>query len=293
LLADKENKMWYEDLSIVNLIAVYDVVLDINEELQLSAGNRVLIPLWQQRLKFEELMPSDGINWRDRYCELRWKASKLLKSKGYVGDVEWVDSGTHRWQSDISIVVDKDNISKLKIELDGEFKKRDQSMLPINSTPKKENEKIELLKVILNRFHEVVVQLRHRYNDRTTLDVEDEYDVQDILHALLRIHFDDIRPEENTPSYASKTSRVDFYLKNEKTMIEVKKTRGGLGAKEIGDELIIDIERYSKIEKCDTLICFIYDPDNRITNPRGFEADLSGKRDKLLVEVIVIPKLSG
>ena len=86
---------------------------------------------------------------------------------------------------------------------------------------------------ILNRFHQVVIQLRDRYDNRETLDVADEYDVQDLLHTLLTLYCDDIRPEEWTPSYAGTSSRQDFLLKNEKIVIETKKTRKGLNNKEL------------------------------------------------------------
>jgi hypothetical protein len=49
-----------------------------------------------------------------------------------------------------------------------------------------------------------------RHDGRPTLGVGDEYDVQDLLHALLRLFFDDIRPEERTPSYAGESTRMDF-----------------------------------------------------------------------------------
>jgi len=58
------------------------------------------------------------------------------------------------------------------------------------------------IETICNRFHLVSRQMRARYNNRETLRVADEYDVQDLLHALLRLYFEDIRPEEYTPSYA-------------------------------------------------------------------------------------------
>ena len=62
-----------------------------------------------------------------------------------------------------------------------------------------------------------------------TLDVQDEYDVQDLFHALLHIHFEDIRPEEWAPSFAGASSRMDFLLKQEQIIIEIKKnpTRTG------------------------------------------------------------------
>ena len=66
------------------------------------------------------------------------------------------------------------------------------------------NENVEL---IINRFHQVCRQLSHRYSNRSTLNINDEYDVQDLFHALLKLYFDDVRPEEYTPSYAGAASR--------------------------------------------------------------------------------------
>lgn len=141
-----------------------------------------------------------------------------------------------------------------------------------------------------DRFHLVARQLRCRHSSRETLDVEDEYDVQDLLHALLALEFYDIRPEEWTPSYAGSGSRVDFLLKQEQIVIETKKTRRGLGAKEIGEQLIIDIQRYQTHPDCRTLVCFVYDPEGRIANPRGLENDLDGQHDDLEVRVVIAPK---
>lgn len=146
-----------------------------------------------------------------------------------------------------------------------------------------------LLSNLFNRFHQIVIQLRDRYDNRDTLDVDDEYDVQDLLHALLKIYCDDIRPEEWTPSYAGTASRQDFLLKNEQIVIETKKTRKGLNNKELANELIIDIARYTAHPDCKKLICFVYDPENRIKNPRGFENDLSKTTDELTVIVYIRP----
>lgn len=66
-------------------------------------------------------------------------------------------------------------------------------------------------------------KLRSRREDRPTLDVSDEYDVQDLLHALLRLYFEDVRPEEWTPSYAGKSSRTDFLLPEIDPVVETKK----------------------------------------------------------------------
>lgn len=148
---------------------------------------------------------------------------------------------------------------------------------------------LSILENICGRFHLVARELRNRREDRPTLEVEDEYDVQDLLRSLLTLHFADIRAEEWTPSYAGGGSRVDFLLKQERIVVEVKKTRKGLEARKLGEELIVDIHRYRSHPDCQVLVCFVYDPDGRIANPRGIENDLNGVREGLTVEVIIAP----
>jgi hypothetical protein len=143
---------------------------------------------------------------------------------------------------------------------------------------------------ICSKFHLVAKQIRQRHENRGTLDVQDEYDVQDLLHSLLKIYFDDIRPEECSPSYAGKSSRMDFLIKDYGLVIEVKKTRQGLGAKEIGTQLIDDIARYGKHPDCKILICFVYDPEGQIANPRGIEKDLNRIERSLMVKVYIVPR---
>jgi hypothetical protein len=141
---------------------------------------------------------------------------------------------------------------------------------------------------LLTRFHLVAQQLKKRHGHRDSLWINDEYDVQDLLHALLRIDFDDIRPEEWAPSYAGGSARMDFLLKKEQVVIEVKKTRENLRDREIGEELIIDIAKYKHHPNCRTLICFVYDPDQHISNPVGLKRDLEAlTTDELAVAVYV------
>jgi len=144
------------------------------------------------------------------------------------------------------------------------------------------------LRRIFNRFHRISRQLRSRHENRATISIEDEYDVQDLLHALLKLYFDDIRPEEWTPSYAGKSARMDFLLKKEKTVIEVKKTRQGLADKELGDQLIVDVDRYKAHPDCQKLVCFVYDPEGRIGNPDGLMSDLNAQHQGF-AEVIIEP----
>ncbi len=90
------------------------------------------------------------------------------------------------------------------------------------------------------RFHAAARALQARHNGRATLEINDEYEVQDLFRAFLRLHFDDIRPEEWTPSYGGRSSRVDFLLKAERIVVEIKKTRASMKAGDLGEQLIID-----------------------------------------------------
>lgn len=149
---------------------------------------------------------------------------------------------------------------------------------------------LDLIRKLCTRFHGVARQLRHRGDDRTTLEVEDEIDVQDVLHALLYIDFDDIQIETWTPSYAHGSNRTDLLIKPEGIVILVKKTKQGGGAKTLIDQLSADIRRYSAHSECKALVCFVYDPEGRIGNPKGLEAELSREQNGRRVIVIISPK---
>ncbi len=156
--------------------------------------------------------------------------------------------------------------------------------------PRNRQAEEDLVRKLCERFTIVANTLKHRHGARSTLTIEDEYDVQDLLHAILKLHFADVRPEEWTPSYAGNSSRMDFFLKPEQIVVEIKMTRKGLGQKEIADELAVDMLRYQSHQDCKTLICFVYDPSGICTKPTALENDLTGNHGGLRVVVIVQPK---
>jgi len=134
-----------------------------------------------------------------------------------------------------------------------------------------------------------VKQLGARHDKRPPFLVKDEYDVQDLLHGLLRLHFDDVRPEEAKPSYAGSSSRMDFLLKSEKVVVEAKMTRKTLGQKEVVTQLTEDAARYRTHPDCQTLVCFVFDPGGFCKNPVALENDVSTDANGFKVKVIVAP----
>ncbi len=140
---------------------------------------------------------------------------------------------------------------------------------------------------ILKRFPAFARKLNRRYDSRTPLEINDEYDVQDMLYAILTLHFVDIRAEENTPSFGGGSSRQDFLLKKERIVIEVKKTHKTLNAAKVGGEALIDMARYRTHQECDVLVFFIYDLDHYVVNPQGVINNLESQDEKGRVKVVI------
>jgi len=172
------------------------------------------------------------------------------------------------------------------------------------------SEKIELLKVkidpnqhtkshkydlndllkLLHRFHKVAQELRFRRSDREPIVIRDEYDLQYLIGALLKLYFDDVRPEEYSPSNAGANTRLDFVLKEEKIIIETKMTNETLKAKTLGEELLIDIGRYKSYPNCRNLVIFVYDKGDYIANKRGLIVDLEKQSTKeMTISVVIVP----
>ncbi len=149
---------------------------------------------------------------------------------------------------------------------------------------------VDQVVALCRRFPLFAERLRVRQRQRPNFDITDEYDVQDLLHAILKLHFDDVRPEEVTPSYAGSSSRVDFLLPKVRIVVEAKMTRASLGQKEVADQLIIDANRYRTVPHVGTLICLVYDPDKRCQNPAALERDVEASGAELRVRAIVCPQ---
>jgi hypothetical protein len=144
---------------------------------------------------------------------------------------------------------------------------------------------------LCERFHRVATPLRSRHDGRPPFEVKDEHDVQDLLDALLQVDFNDVRREERSPSHAGSSPAIDFLLKAEQLAIEAKMARPSMTPKTLGDELLADVGRYAEHPDCGTLVCFVYDPESRLKNPRGLESDLEKhSHEGLRVVAIIAPR---
>ena len=137
----------------------------------------------------------------------------------------------------------------------------------------------EVIQVVIQGLRRAMQPLTYRRKGAEQLRFTNEYDVQDLLHALLRPWVQDVRPEEYTPSYAGRSTRMDFLLPAHELVIETKCVRDRQHAKNIGDELLLDIGHYAAHPTCKKLWCVVYDPEHFLTNPEGL-SDLDGEHKK-------------
>lgn len=139
---------------------------------------------------------------------------------------------------------------------------------------------------ICNSFHIAAKQLQDTHGKSDSFQIENEYDVQSLLHSFLKLEFDDIRGEIHTESYAGTQPRIDFLIEEPNILIEVKHARDDHGREKIKEELAVDKDHYRKGDY-DQLVCFIYDPDEEIDNPNGFVKDI--ELDEPSVTVLISP----
>lgn len=147
------------------------------------------------------------------------------------------------------------------------------------------NEAEDIVEYVLVHFDVVAEQLLDRHDNRETLRINDEYDVQDLLHALLAMFFDDVANEEWNPSEGASPSRGDFLLLDNGTIIEAKTTlkRNGTSRairKKLEEELNNDLMQYSRHPKCKRIYLFVYDPQKKIKKHTTFERGVSSTKLK-------------
>lgn len=112
---DETFENWYEayllkkktsiiNLDYINMLRVYDVVLDINEQVQLTHKTNVSIHLMPSLVRFSTLFPADTIGMRDKYCETRWDSLKYLKERSIIDDFKH-NSAFHRWDTIVTVIL--------------------------------------------------------------------------------------------------------------------------------------------------------------------------------------------
>jgi hypothetical protein len=168
--------------------SVLDVALDIRAELDFHAA-QTIIPIMRSVVRYESLMPGDGINMRDRYCELRWKAAQFLKAEGYLTLVEYIESGSYkRWESLVKVkVANEEEFYHLIVMLTEEEERRAPG-----SKAEDLPSAMSRLEQLGDRFHRVALKMRTTRAGCSVFEINTEYDVQTLIAGLLETRFEDV-----------------------------------------------------------------------------------------------------
>ncbi len=130
---------------------------------------------------------------------------------------------------------------------------------------------LAVLDGLLRKLPRAVRQLRVRHDGRPAFRVEDEFDLADLLRAVLPLNFDDVRPEGRTPSYAPGT-RTDFVLAAEQTAVTGKRVTRAEDEGDLARQLAEDAAYYERRGGVKRLVALVYDPEQQLPEPARFES---------------------
>lgn len=156
-------------------------------------------------------------------------------------------------------------------------------------------DQLAILYKAIEKFTSASKSLTERRKGKPTIPIDDEYDMQDILHVILKPHFPSIKIEEVVSGKDSgRFLKIDFVLSKIKVAIECKCIRDKTHAKNLSKEINDDIQTYNEHQDCSHLIFFIYDKNLQIMNPDMLEENYSKKQTfdgkDMLIDLKIRPK---
>lgn len=134
----------------------------------------------------------------------------------------------------------------------------------------------ELLRLI-DAFPKAAAVLATRKRGRPPFIINDEYDVQDLFHAMIQPLVPDIVDEDPAPKVAGHSTRLDFTSKATQIGVEIKHLKSANDATRVREEILLDERTYQEHPYVQTVVAFVSDPQAHIALPdrTAFEADLS------------------
>jgi hypothetical protein len=147
-------------------------------------------------------------------------------------------------------------------------------------------EPLATLEALLRRLPRVIRHLRVRHGNRPPFQVVDESDLEDLLRALLPLHFDDVRPQCRTPRY-SRVTRTDFLLAPEQLAVAAKFVSPEVGEPQLIEQFQEDAVHYRAQRNCSTLVGFLYDPEGLLRTLPWLMAGGARNDDHLEVRCVV------
>jgi rRNA maturation protein Nop10 len=146
------------------------------------------------------------------------------------------------------------------------------------------------LETLLRRLPRVIRQLRSRHRDRTPFRVADIHDLEDLLRAVLPLHFDDVRLLSRTPSYAI-TTRTDLFIAalaaGRTLALTPKWVTAELSESDLSTQWTEDVAYHEAQRDCGVLLGLVYDPEARLPDPPGLELAWARTQSDLELRCVV------
>lgn len=142
-----KQKTGLESIDYINMLRIYNIVLDINEQILLTNKTTVSIHLLPSLIRFSTLFPADTIGMRDKYCETRWNSPKYLKEKGYINEFKY-NSAFHRWDTVVTVTLKLSKFDEFYRKIKDEYVKRNKTDRK-EEKPKTDNLKTDTKKVAI------------------------------------------------------------------------------------------------------------------------------------------------
>ena len=115
------------------------------------------------------------------------------------------------------------------------------------------------------------------------IQIENEYDLQHLLYAVIKPLYPDARREVSDDSGVG-TVRSDIIILSLNTIIEAKCTRTSTNLKKLTEEIEADIVHY----KADYIFFYIYDKEKIIKDRHAFETNFNRSFDGKEVRIIIL-----
>lgn len=119
-----QQKTKLENLDYLNMLRIYDVVLDINEQLQLENDTTVVIHLIPSLIRYQALFPADTPGLRNAYSSNRLGGLKYLKDKGVI---DGFAHGRNGWDTLITVTLKLSKFDDFYRSIMAEYVKRNKS----------------------------------------------------------------------------------------------------------------------------------------------------------------------
>lgn len=241
------------------------------------ASGRTRFDAETARRAFTHLIAPDasrGSSTPEDYVAAFWLASRLLDAEWQPTDADLraIDDYLADVRRSVEHLV---STGQVRSAIDAAFALDASAASP--ATKLARQSALEGVLAIVESFNASAGVLQSRHANRTPFEIEDEYDVQDLFHALVLPIVPDMVPEDPASKIANKSSRLDFTSKSTGLGIELKHLKSKGDAGRVRDEILVDEATYQAHPYVHTVVAFVHDPDGHIAMSarRSFEADLS------------------